>query len=432
LVGHLVHALKLTNLALCFTLMWSHMALKMIFSLSARPHVLSDEAPVDQLQVDVVVPIYNEDPGFLAAGIRSLAEQTRRPRTVWLIDDGCRRDGEAFPILEDELVQDAMAQVRRAGIVVEGHRQENAGKRHAQASAFSRSDADIFVTVDSDTVLHPEAIAKLLVPFSKRATMSVAGTACGQNYQQSLFTRVVEMGFVMSFIQGRMAEGFFGSVRVNCGILAAYRAPVVRDNLDRFLSQNFLKRPVKAGDDRILTLFAKEHGRAEFQPEAIAYSALPVNLNHLVRQRLRWCRSFCWGTLWLLRRPLTSADFWFTFTQVLALTMFGIVATASVIGAVTGTVSFSLLTSTLSTATGIALVSHFRYVLMARPESSVSERLLTWFVSPLMSLLSWGVLMPLYFIAIVTPKPQRTWGTRQNIEVSMQPVADVAVTGISA
>jgi hyaluronan synthase len=432
LVGHLIHALKLTNLALCFAFMWLHMALKMIFSLSARPHVLSDEEPVDQLLVDVVVPIYNEDPGFLAAGIQSFAEQTHRPRAVWLIDDGCTRDGAAYPILADDLVQEAVALARRAGLVVEGHRQANAGKRHAQASAFSRSDADVFVTVDSDTVLRHDAIEKLLIPFSKRTTMSVAGTACGQNYQRSLFTRVVEMGFVMSFIQGRMAEGFFGSVRVNCGILAAYRGDVVRDNLDRFLNQTFLNRPVKAGDDRILTLFAKERGRAEFQPEAIAYSALPVKLHHLVRQRLRWCRSFCWGTLWLLRRPLISADFWFTFTQILALTMFGIAATASVIGTVTGSIDAALLTSTLQTAIGIALVSHFRYVLMARPESPVHERLLTWFVSPLMSLLSWGILMPLYFIAIATPKPQRTWGTRKNIEVSLQPVADLRASGIGA
>jgi hyaluronan synthase len=438
LMGHFFHALKLTNLALCFTLMWSHTALKLIFSLLARPHVLLAGTSIDHLRVDVVVPIYNEDPGYLAAGIRSFAEQTRRPRTVWLVDDGCRKDGTEFPILEDELVQTAVALARRTGIVVECRRQANTGKRHAQAGAFSHSDADIFVTVDSDTVLHPDAIAQLLVPFSWPATMSVAGAACGQNYQQSLFTRVVEMGFVMSFIQGRMAEGFFGSVRVNCGILAAYRGHVVRDNLDRFLNQTFLNRPVKAGDDRLLTLFAKEQGRAEFQPEAIAYSALPVNLHHLVRQRLRWCRSFCWGTLWLLRRPLTSADFWFTFTQVLALVMFAIVAGASVIGAVTGTVSPSLLTSTLTTATGVALVSHFRYVLMARPGSPVHERLLTWFVSPLMSLLSWGVLVPLYFVAIVTPQPQRTWGTRKKVEVSLHPeigrpaVAEVTATGISA
>jgi hyaluronan synthase len=421
LIGHLEHAAKLTNLALCFTFMWAHLALKTLFSLGARPHTAPMGWNDAGLDVDVVVPIYNEDPALLAAGVRSVAAQTRRPRTLWLVDDGCQLDGEPHLILENPLVTEAIAVVEATGVRVEQCRQDNRGKRHAQAVAFAASGADVFVTVDSDTVLHPQALEKILVPFADPKVMTVGGAACGQNYRRSLFTRVVEMGFVMSFIQGRMAEGFFGSVRVNCGILAAYRGWVVRDNLGRFLGQRFLGRAVKAGDDRILTLFAKERGRAEFQPEAVAYSALPVNLHHLVRQRLRWCRSFCWGTLWLLRRPLTSADFWFTFTQVLALVMFGITSVASVSGAVTGAISPALLVSTLQTATGVGLILHFRYVLVARPGEPLVQRLLTWAVSPLTSVLSWSVLMPLYFVAVMSPRPRAGWGTRRQVEVRLQP-----------
>jgi cellulose synthase/poly-beta-1,6-N-acetylglucosamine synthase-like glycosyltransferase len=419
LVGHLQHAAKLTNLALCFTFMWAHLALKLIFSLGARPHDTGFDDSA--LAVDVVVPIYNEDPALLAAGIHSVALQTRRPRTLWLIDDGCHLEGEPHLILETFFVREAIEAAERAGVRVECRRQENHGKRHAQSVAFSASDADVFVTVDSDTVLHAEAIAKLLTPFGDARVMSVGGAACGQNYRRSLFTRVVEIGFVMSFIQGRMAEGFFGSVRVNCGILAAYRGDVVRDNLSRFLGQRFLGRAVRAGDDRMLTLFAKERGRAEFQPEAVAYSALPVNLHHLVRQRLRWCRSFCWGTLWLLRRPLTSADFWFTFTQVLAMVMYGITSVVSVSGALTGAISPALLLSTVQTATAVGLISHFRYVLLARPGEPLTQRLLTWALSPLTSVLSWSVLMPLYFVAVATPRPRHGWGTRRTVEVRLQP-----------
>jgi len=419
LTGHLMHAVKLTNLALCYTIMWAHLALKIFGSMRAKPHVAATGFDLSRLSVDVVVPIYNEDPALLAAGIDSMARQTRLPRAVWLVDDGCVRDDQPFLILEDEAVRRAIARLELTGVDVHRIRQKNRGKRHAQAAAFSRSDADVFVTVDSDTVLHDEAVAKLIIPFSRPETMSVAGAAYGQNYTRSLFTRIVEMNFALSFIQGRLAEGSFGSVRVNCGIIAAYRGDVPRSNIDRFLGQRFLNRPVRAGDDRILTLFAKEKGRTEFQPEAVAFSALPTNAHHLVRQRLRWCRSFCWGTLWLLKRPITTADFWFTFTQVLALVMFGISISAAVSGALTGAVSFDLLTSTLSTSVGIGMIMHFRYVLMARPDQSVWSRLLTWWLSPLTSFLSFAVLMPLYFIAIATPRPQRTWGTRRRVEVGL-------------
>ena len=67
---------------------------------------------------------------------------------------------------------------------VECIRQDNAGKREAQARAFQRSTADILVTVDSDTYLRPDTLAKLIIPFSKPETMSVGGMAYGQNYTQ--------------------------------------------------------------------------------------------------------------------------------------------------------------------------------------------------------------------------------------------------------
>lgn len=419
LVNHLTYAAKLTNFALCFTFMWCHLALKAVASLAARRHEADPTVDLSLLRVDVVVPVYNEDPALLAAGLRSIAGQERLPRAVWVIDDGSRRDDQPFHVLATDDVRPAIDELSAIGVTVHEHRQPNQGKRHAQAYAYARSDADIFVTVDSDTVLRRDAIDRILIPFARPDVMAVGGTAYGQNHAQSLLTRVVEIGFVMSFIHGRMAEGAFGSVRVNCGILAAYRGEVPRRNLDRFLGQEFLSRPVRAGDDRIMTLFAKELGRCEFQPEAVAYSALPSRLSHLVRQRLRWCRSFCWGTLWLLRRPLNSADFWFTFTQIVALVMYGISMSAAVIGFVSGAISVDLLTSTILTAAGIALASHFRYVILARRDEPLSQRLLVWWFSPVASLLSLFVLLPLYFVAMASPRPQRTWGTRKRVEVGL-------------
>jgi hypothetical protein len=79
----------------------------------------------------------------------------------------------------------------------------------------------------------------------------------------------------------------------------------------------------------------------------------------------------------------------------------------------------NLLLSSVLVATGIALVSHFRYVLIARPGEPLWQRCLTWWVSPFATLLSLLVLMPLYFVAIASPRPQRSWGTRQRVEVGL-------------
>jgi cellulose synthase/poly-beta-1,6-N-acetylglucosamine synthase-like glycosyltransferase len=419
LFGHAEALSAFTNLPILQAVLFLHLALKLTASTAAQPHEVAEGFDLDSLTVDVVIPVYNEDPELLAAGLRALAAQDRLPRTVWVVDDGSQRDGRPHYVLEEPVVSAQIEALRAAGVDVRTERQDNAGKRWALARAFRQSDADIFVTIDSDTCLAPEAIGKLIIPFSRPDVHSVAGFPMGQNYRKSLLTRAIDLGFTMSSLQGRMAEGFFGQVRVNCGILAAYRAQTVRENLHRFLNQRFLGAPVKAGDDRALTYFAKERGRAEFQPEAIAYSALPENLNHLARQRLRWARSWCWGTLLLLRRPVTIPDFWFTFTQLCGILGFGAVVFIVAFGTLTGATSPWVPVITFGVALAIGAVLHMRYVVAAHPEDSIWQRLLTWLVSPFATIVYIGLLLPLYYVAILRPRPAKGWGTRARVEVGL-------------
>lgn len=419
LLNHARYAPMLTNFALLNAVLFVHLCLKVTAAVAAKPHEVRPGSDLDSLAVDVIVPIYNEDPALLAAGMRALAAQTRRIRAIWLIDDGSRPSESGRTVLEEPEVLGAIERAEAAGVIVHAIRQANSGKRWAQSRAFASSDADIFITIDSDTYLDRRAVEKLLVPFSRPEVHSVAGLACGQNYRRSLLTRAIDLGFTMAFVQGRMAEGFFGSVRVNCGILAAYRADLVRDNLHRYLNQSFLGASVKAGDDRALTFLAKERGRTEFQPEAIAYSALPERLGHLARQRMRWARSWVWGTLWLLRRPVTSADFWFTITQLLGIFAIAAVLTTVAIGTALGAVSLAMLGQTFLAVMTIGAVCHLRYVVAVHQRDSFWQRLATWLCSPLATVLYLGLFLPLYFVAMVRPRPQQVWGTRAQIEVAL-------------
>lgn len=53
--------------------------------------------------------------------------------------------------------------------------------------------ADIFVTVDSNTLLDEQAIENGLQPFAKPKVMSVAGMLIGLNRRHSLLTRLVDL-----------------------------------------------------------------------------------------------------------------------------------------------------------------------------------------------------------------------------------------------
>lgn len=404
---------SVTNFAVAYTAMFGYLAVTIFASLAMRPHVVAKDFDYDSVSIDVFVPVYNEDPALLAAGILSLTRQTRLPQAMWLVDDG-----SDTPVLDSTEVQSAVAVARRAGIAVHEHRQDNAGKRVAQTWGFEQSTADVYVTVDSDTVLADDAVEKILIPFGRADVMCVGGLAAGQNHTKSVLTRVIELGFVMAFLSGRMAEGYFGSVRVNCGILAAYRGNVVRENLGRYLTQKFLGQPVNIGDDRALTIYCKERGRAEFQPAAVAYSALPETLSHLVRQRTRWARSWYWGTLWLLRRKVNSADFLLTVAQCAGMACYLVTAVVAVVGISTGEIEPRLLGWAVVTSIAIGMTVSLRYVAWARPHDPLPSRLLTWLLSPLSSVLYMFLLVPLYWYAACTLRP-KGWGTRQTVEVGL-------------
>src|SRR3546814_378296 len=102
-----------------------------------------------------------------------------------------------------------------------------------------------------------------------------------------------------------------GSVLVNSGPLAAYRAPVVRDNLDSYLNERFMGRPVMFSDDSLLTLYALLRGRAVQQPSAVVFTALPERASHFLRMYLRWMRGSTIRSVWRMRYlPVNRWAYW--------------------------------------------------------------------------------------------------------------------------
>lgn len=260
---------------------------------------LSNPTPPSRLpgrRVGVVVPSYNEDHDALMACLESLAAQTRRPDVVWVIDD-CSPDETVVQRVATWAIDYADVldvRVRRMT--------ENRGKRWAQHTAFvSDLDVDVWVTVDSDTRLEPDALEHLLGPFVDGEVTAVAGRLAGWNWDTNRLTRAVDLEFAASFATGRAGAGLYGAVVVACGGLAAYRGDLVRRHLEDYLGETFRGREVKAGDDRRLTQYALASGRTVYQETALGWTLLPERWSHLTRQRVRWLASWWRGTLWCVR-----------------------------------------------------------------------------------------------------------------------------------
>lgn len=377
---------------------------------------------LEALHAAVLLPVYNEDPGYLRLGLESLLAQTRLPDSVHIVDDGSTSSD--YPAVRTWWLKAA----RAAGVATSWRRTPNQGKRHAQAAAADASpDADIYVTVDSDSCLAPTALEELLLPFAKARVQSVAGIVLATNAHRNLLTRITDLWFTTGQLTDRSALSAMGSVLVNSGPLAAYRAAVIRDNLDSYLTETFLGRPVMFSDDSLLTLYALLRGRAVQQPTAVVFTALPERPSHFLRMFLRWMRGSSIRSVWRFRYlPLTGWAYWahlLRWFQVALSTavVAWLLAVEPLLYGHTPPASFLIVPFLIGYAQGL------RYFTVVRSDDTPAGRIVTWLLMPLAVLASWTVLRAMRWYGMATCA-RTGWGTRQNgaeVALSVPPAAEL-------
>jgi N-acetylglucosaminyltransferase len=227
---------------------------------------------------DVIVTCYNERPGLLDQCLRSLHAQDYRGRIkVWVVDDGSTNHAELLPVLTTNA---------RPGwqILLS---EQNYGKRVAQALALREGRGQVVVTVDSDTVLAPDGIRRIVAPFRRRRVSAVTSNLRALNADASLLTQVIDTRYALLCERERAAQGFFGSVLCCAGPFSAFRRTAVQQVLGRYLGRR------RSGDDLELTNLVLEAGyRAEYQPDARAWTQVPATVSEFALQQRRWNRSF--------------------------------------------------------------------------------------------------------------------------------------------
>jgi hyaluronan synthase len=254
-----------------------------------RPTKLKSAHPTS---VAVLIPFYNEDPELLRLCLLSVLAQTRRPDEVVIVDDGSLDLGGSH--IADGFCEPGRVQLLR--------HIENRGKRESLGTALAATTALLIVTVDSDTVLDPDALENAIHCFNDPTIMAVAADVRAFNARRNLLTRMQDIQYAQSFCFQRASQSVLSTVMCCCGSLAFYRRRILDDNLSTFLNQKFLGAHVQYGDDRRLTNYALREGRVIFQATSRASTAVPENLRHFFRQQVRWTRSFIRESLWAMTR----------------------------------------------------------------------------------------------------------------------------------
>jgi poly-beta-1,6-N-acetyl-D-glucosamine synthase len=184
------------------------------------------------------------------------------------------------------------------------------GKSHALNTGLAAVGTELVITLDADTLLHPRAVRQLVgrLLSAPPDVQAVAGSVLVRNSRDNLWTRMQEWDYFLGIASVKRMQGLYQGTLVAQGAFSLYRARAVA------AAGGW---PDAIGEDIVLTWQLMRQGaRVYYEPSAVAFTAAPARLVHLVRQRARWARGMIEGLRsvkpwdqprWLLRF-LTAID----------------------------------------------------------------------------------------------------------------------------
>ena len=222
------------------------------------------------LKITAIIPAFNEE-ACIGATIEALLAQTYPLSAIIVIDD-CSLDRTR------EIARSYL------GVTVLRTPQNEGTKSKAQNLGLASVETELFVTVDADTVLLPNAIHEALRYFNDPQCEVVSGTVVPQkrdNFWER--GRLVEYLYAAAIM--KPAQNHHGLVVVASGCFSIFRTATVQ----RF--GGFNKRTL-AEDLDLTWEIQDEGGRIYFASKAICYVVDPNNKKQYVNQLDRWYRGF--------------------------------------------------------------------------------------------------------------------------------------------
>src|SRR5919204_4243972 len=198
----------------------------------------------DDEKIAVVIPCFNESPELVEESIRTVLAADGRKQVI-VIDDGSTNG-----------VHEHLARLAEELPIAAHYFPENRGKRealHVAVTELIDDDVDFVVTIDSDTLLEPDALVRVVEPLKSPRIGASTGNVLLLNERQNLLTRLIGTYYWVGLNIYKQAQSVIRSVVCCSGCLAAYSAPLLREIIDEFAEQRFLGEPCTHSEDRHLT-----------------------------------------------------------------------------------------------------------------------------------------------------------------------------------
>jgi cellulose synthase/poly-beta-1,6-N-acetylglucosamine synthase-like glycosyltransferase len=245
--------------------------------------------------VSVIVPCHNAAPK-IEETLRSILLQGCRPIEIILVENNST-DNTWEVLLQ---LERAHAEVRVFWIPPEP------GEYAASIAlnvAVERARYPVILRLDDDTFLAPGAIDAALHGLFAPNTVAVACNLRVANPDQSIWTRLQALEYMLAMEVDRRCQALFQSVLVCSGGMQIFLRDVIRG------SGGYVAVPREVSEDMDMTMKAHRKGLVAVAPESIGFTEVPATLEALLHQRRRWAISGTVG-LWLHRRGIFWRDYW--------------------------------------------------------------------------------------------------------------------------
>jgi cellulose synthase/poly-beta-1,6-N-acetylglucosamine synthase-like glycosyltransferase/spore germination protein YaaH/peptidoglycan/xylan/chitin deacetylase (PgdA/CDA1 family) len=231
-----------------------------------RPEPL--DHPEYQPEVTVLIPAYNEE-SVIVNTVRAALASTYPKLEIVVIDDGSK-DRTA------ELVRANFSRDRRVRLIL----QSNHGKPSALNHGLSDAIGEIVVSIDADTIVDPDAVARLVRHFADPNVGAVAGNVKVMNRNRWI-TRWQALEYITSQNLEKRAFDLLNCIPVVPGAVGAWRTDLLRSH-DGFSGDT-------VAEDTDLTLTIRRNGwKILYDETAIGRTEVPETVDALVKQRFRW------------------------------------------------------------------------------------------------------------------------------------------------
>lgn len=283
--------------------------------------------------ISVVAPAYNEA-STIIENINCLLSLKYPDFEVVIINDGSKDDTlrkiiSYFNLIktdssyEQALVTKKIRGVYKSQNIAYNHLtiidKENGGKADALNAGLNYITSDLFLAVDVDTILEPDALLRMVKPFIEETKVKVIasggvirvanscevanGRIVKVNFPKNIWAKYQTIEYFRAFTLGRMAWSRINGLLIISGAFGMFDRKTALDagGYDTQTVGEDLELVVRMR--RYMHEVTKEKYKVAFIPDPLCWTEVPESLKVLSRQRNRWTR----GAIETIRKHLKMA-----------------------------------------------------------------------------------------------------------------------------